>query len=953
MMGLFKCLFLFLIIIFFNQCNTSTSREQSSYCHDEERSALLKFKHSFTIRCSLASGLEGAYPKVLSWTSAQGGNNTNCCRWDGIECDEQTGRVIGLDLRSSCLYGSINSNSSLFSLVHLQRLDLADNHFNYSQIPTRIRNFPRLTHLDLSASVFSGHVPAEVSQLVKLSLLNLSSNTEPSSGAELLKLEESDFRNLVQNLTRLEHLRLGYINISSTIPYTMANLSFLTTLDLHKCELFGDFPVTIFHLQNLRSLYVRDNQDLIGYLPEFNQSSLLITLDIHGTRFSGNFPSSIGKFDSLTQLDVAACNFSEGWVPASIGNLRQLVYLDISANKFVGPIPNSFANLTLLTVFRISTSPLTTGAVPSWIGNFNKLVYLDFSYSGFNGSILASFSNLTDLEILELQYNDLRGTIEFQTFQNLQNLYQLDLSANNLNFLTDSVVMNATVPQFQVLGLARCNLKQFPYFIKYQKNLQNLYLDQNKIHGQVPKWMWNMSTESLKYFNLGTNLLSGFEQLPNVLPWVNLRFLCLSSNNFLGRLPIPASSTLGYEAEDNSFSREVPHGICNMSSLLALDLSNNNLGGMIPQCFGNFSDHLILLLLRNNSFHGNLPHTYSNKSNLRMLDVSQNQLQGQLPKSLANCQMLETLILSNNNFSDVFPFWLWNLPELKLLAMRHNEFHGVIGKPENNQRFPKLRLLDMSYNSFTGQFLAEYIFSKYAMRPNMTVSQTTYLEADVTYEAANGVITLSYGSTITITSKGVDRYYSKIQEAFAVIDISSNKFEGTIDEWIGNLKGLRSLNVSNNLLTGEIPLSLGKLAQLESLDLSNNKLSGEIPQQLAQLTFLAEFNVSHNNLTGRIPSGTQLRGFNVTSYEGNTELCGDPLPKKCGDSNTPVQVPPSGKEENGSGFEITFDWFFVVAGYGSGLVIGVVLADIAISRRHGMFLDTVGTLIRLIKGITS
>ncbi|XP_004308502.1 PREDICTED: receptor-like protein 12 [Fragaria vesca subsp. vesca] len=950
-MGLSKCLFLFFIIYFFKECNASTSSE-SSYCHDEESSALLQFKESFTISAS-ASGLQGAYPKVLSWKPPQGGNKTNCCTWDGVECDEQTGYVIGLDLRSSCLYGSIKSNSSLFRLVHLQKLDLADNDFNYSQIPTSIRNFPSLAYLDLSASVFSGRLPAEVSQLVKLSLLNLSSNTDPSSGVGLLKLDGNNFRNLVKNLTRLEHLRLRYINIFSTIPYSMANLSFLTTLDLLQCKLFGDFPVTIFHLQNLKSLYVRDNQDLIGHLPEFNQSSRLITLDLHGTRFSGYFPSSIGKIDSLKQLDVAACNFSEGFVPSSIGNLRQLVYLDLSANKFVGQIPESFANLTQLTVFRISTSPLT-GSVPSWIGNFSKLVYLDFSYSRLNGSILASFSNLTNLEILYLQYNNLlRGKVEFQQFQNLQNLNQLDLSANSLEFLTDSVIMNATVPQFQVLGLARCNLTQFPYFLRYQKNLQNLYLDQNKIHGQVPKWMWNMSTGSLMYFNLGTNLLSGFEQLPNVLPWVNLLFLSLSSNMFHGLVPVPAASTLGYEVQDNNFSGEVPPGICNMSSLLALDMSNNNFSGMIPQCFGNFSDHLTLLLLRNNLFHGNLPQKYSNKSILRMLDVSHNQLQGPLPRSLVNCLLLETLVLSNNNLSDVFPFWLRTLPELKLLAMRHNGFHGVIGKPENNQRFPKLRVLDMSYNNFTGQFLADYIFTEYGMRPNITVSQTTYIEADIGYEAANGVITLSYGSTITITSKGVDRYYSKIQEAFAVIDISSNKFEGKLDEWLGNLKGLRSLNVSNNLLTGGIPSSLGNLTQLESLDLSNNQLSGEIPQQLVQLTFLAEFDVSHNNLTGHIPSGTQLGGFNVTSYEGNTGLCGDPLPKKCGNSNTPDQVPPSGREENDSWPRTEFDWIFVLAGYGGGVVIGVVLADIAMTRRPGMFLEIAGTLSRLMQSITS
>ncbi|KAK9911581.1 hypothetical protein M0R45_035477 [Rubus argutus] len=161
-MRLSQCLFL-LLIFFFKGCNTTNTSLEPCYCHDEESSALLQFMQSFTINAS-ASGLVGAYPKVSSWKPAQGGNNTCCCAWDGVECDEETGHVIGLNLRSSCLYGSINSNSSLFRLSHLQRLNLANNHFNYSQNPTSIRNFPRLTLLDLSASVFSGRVPSELSQ---------------------------------------------------------------------------------------------------------------------------------------------------------------------------------------------------------------------------------------------------------------------------------------------------------------------------------------------------------------------------------------------------------------------------------------------------------------------------------------------------------------------------------------------------------------------------------------------------------------------------------------------------------------------------------------------------------------------------------------------------------------------------------------------------------------------
>ena len=110
-------------------------------CHDDESSALLHFKESFIINKSASSDPD-AYPRVSSWRLE--GENSDCCSWDGVDCDEDAGHVIGLDLSSSCLYGSINSNSTLFRLAHLQSLNLADNHFNYSQIPSQVGNLSRL-----------------------------------------------------------------------------------------------------------------------------------------------------------------------------------------------------------------------------------------------------------------------------------------------------------------------------------------------------------------------------------------------------------------------------------------------------------------------------------------------------------------------------------------------------------------------------------------------------------------------------------------------------------------------------------------------------------------------------------------------------------------------------------------------------------------------------------------
>ncbi|KAM5554356.1 hypothetical protein ABKV19_022631 [Rosa sericea] len=323
-----------------------------------------------------------------------------------------------------------------------------------------------------------------------------------------------------------------------------------------------------------------------------------------------------------------------------------------------------------------------------------------------------------------------------------------------------------------------------------------------------------------------------------------------------------------------------------------------------------------------------------------MMDISHNNFHGQLPRSLANCSSLESLVLSHNNFSDTFPDWLGALPGLKILTMDHNVFYGVILKPDmKNLQFPMLRILDLSYNNFSGQFPFEYIFSG-----NGTTSTTHDLEYYQFYSYSIGYY------SITIICKGVEIYYPRVREDLILIDISSNNFEGQIPEFIGKLQGIWSLNLSNNILTGHIPSSLSNLSRLESLDLSHNKLSGEIPQQLAQLDFLTKFNVSHNNLTGPVPRGTHFTTFDSTSYLGNKGLCRDLLPKKCGNSEG-TQLPPSTSEDNDSGSGIELDWKFVVAGLVSGLLVGVVLADFVITKWNVWFIKIVAVLIMFSKRI--
>ncbi|KAJ9678799.1 hypothetical protein PVL29_020865 [Vitis rotundifolia] len=907
----------------------SSSFMQQPLCHDSESSALLQFKQSFLID-GHASDDPSAYPKVAMWKShGEGeGEGSNCCSWDGVECDRETGHVIGLHLASSCLYGSINSSSTLFSLVHLRRLDLSDNNFNYSEIPFGVGQISRLRSLDLSNARFSGQIPSELLALSKLVFLDLSANP-------MLQLQKPGLRNLVQNLTHLKALQLSEVNISSTIPHELANLSSLTTLFLRECGLHGEFPINIFQLPSLKFLSVRYNPDLIGYLPEFQETSPLKMLCLAGTSFSDELPTSIGRLGSLTELDISSCNFT-GLVPSPLGHLPQLSYLDLSNNSFSGQIPSFMANLTQLTILTLADNQLS-GQIPSWLMNLTQLTVLDLGRNNLEGGIPSSLFELVNLQFLSVQGNSLNGTVELNMLLKLKNLISFQLSDNKLSLLGYTRT-NVTLPKFKILGLSSCNLTEFPDFLRNQDELEVLFLSRNKIHGLIPKWMWNTSQENLEALFLSGNLLTGFDQHPVVLPWSRLSILQLDSNMLQGPLPIPPPSTIKYSVSRNKLTGEISSLICNMSSLTFLDLSSNNLSGRIPQCLANLSKSLSVLDLGRNSLDGPIPQTCTVPNNLRVINLGENQFQGQIPRSFANCIMLEHLVLGNNQIDDIFPFWLGALPQLQVLILRSNRFHGAIGSWHSNFRFAKLRIVDLSDNKFIGDLPSEYFQNWDAMKLTDIANDLRYMQARPKFQIPGYRWTMPYMYSMTMTNRGMQRFYEKIPDVFIAIDFSGNNFKGQIPTSIGNLNGLHLLNLGDNNLTGHIPSSLGDLTQLESLDLSQNQLSGEISLQLTEITFLAFFNVSHNHLTGPIPQGKQFSTFSNASFDGNPGLCGSPLSRACGSSE--ASPPTSSSSKQGSTSE--FDWKFVLMGYGSGLVIGVSMGYCLTSWKHEWFVKTFG-----------
>ncbi|XP_022750088.1 probable leucine-rich repeat receptor-like protein kinase At1g68400 [Durio zibethinus] len=109
--------------------------------------------------------------------------------------------------------------------------------------------------------------------------------------------------------------------------------------------------------------------------------------------------------------------------------------------------------------------------------------------------------------------------------------------------------------------------------------------------------------------------------------------------------------------------------------------------------------------------------------------------------------------------------------------------------------------------------------------------------------------------------------------------LSGNHFSGVFPTGISTLRRLHRLDLSHNNFHGGIPMAkLTRLPFLLTLRLESNSFSGPL-NSIALSSSMLDFNVSNNKLSGKIP--TWMSRFPASSFEGNKDLCGQPLPSVC------------------------------------------------------------------------
>ncbi|CAL5420308.1 unnamed protein product [Camellia sinensis] len=540
------------------------------------------------------------------------------CQWEGVSCGRHHQRVIGLNLESHNLEGSISP--SIGNLSFLRIVNLSNNSFQ-GEIPREMGKLFRLRVLDLNGNLFGGQIPASLSNCSNLRVLRLSNN-------KLIGiLPEDAFTQLVQ-------LHISSNNLLGSIPASFGNLSTLKLFLAQKNLLEGSIPDTLGSLKSLTYVSLSENK-LTGTIPPciYNISSLT-AFEAPNNLLEGSLPQNLGlTLPNIKRLNLWGNQLS-GLIPVSISNASKLEYLDLSLNNFSPGVAVNFGNLVNFSWLSLFTAGLGTGDANdldfvSTLANCSKLSVIELQENNFGGVLPNSLANFsTKLQYLTVAKNKIFGNIPAD-IGNLVSLGALDLHYNQL---TGSI----------------------PNSIGKLDKLQQLGFGKNKLSGEIPSSIANLTL---------------------------LTKLWLEQNHFQGNIPSSLGNFLGLielHLNGNNLSGSIPQEVIGLSSLsISLDLSGNCLIGPIPLEVGNLRN-LVELNLSYNKLSGEIPTSLGSCHTLGYLYLDNNALIGAIPQSLSSLKGIEELGLSHNNLTGQIPKFLNSFPFLRILNLSFNDLEGEI-----------------------------------------------------------------------------------------------------------------------------------------------------------------------------------------------------------------------------------------------------------------------------------
>ncbi|TYJ05596.1 hypothetical protein E1A91_A12G174100v1 [Gossypium mustelinum] len=679
---------------------------------------------------------------LSSWNSS---NNPNHCSWFGVSCNSRS-QVISITIPGGCRevsegnFAQPCSCSSKLSKFPFYGFGLRRSACSKGKLVGNLSplvgKLTELRVLSLAFNDIGGEIPLELWGLQNLEELDLEGNSLTGK-----------LPNEFVGLRNLRVLNLGFNELEGEIPGSFSRFVDLEVLNLAGNKLKGSMPSYVGSFHKLKGLYLSNNQLNGPILENFGSNCRYLEyLDLSWNFLVGSIPSSLGNCPRLQTL-LLFSNMLDGVIPNELGQLHKLEILDVSRNNLSGLIPMELGNCAQLSVLVLSNLfdpvlseqssseelsfrlPLATtdeynhfrGSIPMRITTLAKLKLLWVPRANLEGKLARSWSGCENLEMVNLAQNRFSGEI-FGLFNGCKKLQHLDLSSNRLTGELDDKLPIPCMTLFDISGnlmsgsIPKFNQSVCPGFSSLSYGLLQtrdpvfVYLSffaYKTRHAMVFPFS---GSKAVLIHNFGGNSFSG--SLPG-LPVVPTRlekqidYAFLAGGNkltgsFPGSLFGNCNKLHGLIADvsKNKLSGHIPFGISAICrSLRYLDVSENQITGLIPRCFG-YLKSLVFLDLSRNKFRGPVPEGLHQLKYLKHLSLASNNLTGSIPSSFAQLRSLEVLDLSSNSLSGEIPQGLLDLRNLTSLQLNNNKFSGEI--PSGFSNLKSLSMLEVSSNDLSG-----------------------------------------------------------------------------------------------------------------------------------------------------------------------------------------------------------------------------------------------------------
>lgn len=338
----------------------------------------------------------------------------------------------------------------------------------------------------------------------------------------------------VFNLTFLRNLSLARNDFNRTVlpSFGFQRLTKLLRLDLSEAGFFGQIPIGIAHLKNLRALDLSFN-----YLYFQEQS----------------FQTIVANLSNLRELylDQVGITSEPTWSVALAHSLPLLQNLSLSQCDLGGTIHRSFSQLRSLVVINLNHNRIS-GRVPEFFADFFFLSALALSNNNFEGQFPTKIFQVENLRSLDVSFNP---TLFVQLPDFPPGKYLESLNLQRINFSGNMPASFIHLKSLKFLGLSNVGSpKQVATFIPSLPSLDTLWLSGSGIEKPLLSWIGTIKLRDL--------MLEGYNFSSPIPPWIrnctSLESLVLFNCSFYG---------------------SIPSWIGNLTKLIYLELSLNSLSG--------------------------------------------------------------------------------------------------------------------------------------------------------------------------------------------------------------------------------------------------------------------------------------------------------------------------------------------------------------------------------------